>query len=148
MSVIRVPTVLIDTREQNPWMFKGRGVRLKYAALKFGDYAVQGSQSLLIVERKSVEDLFGTMTKGLERFCRELERARLAGTRVAVVVEGDVHRVSLGSRFSFGNPDRVVSCLYRTCAKWGAAPYFCDGRIAAESLAWKLLMGAWEAGRV
>lgn len=139
----RVPTILVDTREQDPWRFAGRRVRLKPTALRVGDYAVQGRQAMLVVERKSVEDLFTTMTKGLARFGRELERARQAGTRVAVVVEGDVHRVSMGSRWSHADPGRVVSQLYQVCAGFGASPYFCDGRLAAESLAWELLDGVF-----
>jgi hypothetical protein len=141
--IARVPTILVDTREQNPWRFAGRRVRIKPQALRVGDYAVQGRQSMLVVERKSVEDLFHTMTKGLARFGRELERARGDGVRVAVVVEGDVHRVALGSRWSWADPGRVVGQLYEVCAGYGAAPYFCDGRIAAESLAWSLLEGAF-----
>lgn len=141
--IARVPTILVDTREKSPWRFTGRRVRLKPAALKVGDYAVQGRQAMLVVERKSVEDLFTTMTKGVERFGRELERARQAGTRVAVVVEGDVHRVSVGSRWSHADPGRVVARLYEVCAGFGAAPYFCDGRLAAESLAWDLLDGVF-----
>lgn len=140
----RVPTILVDTREQNPWKFTGRRVRLRPMALKVGDYAVQGRQAMLVLERKSVEDLFTTMTKGLARFARELERARQAGTRVAVIVEGDVHRVSMGSRWSYADPGRVVAELYRVCAGFGAAPYFCDGRLAAESLAWELLDGVFK----
>jgi DNA excision repair protein ERCC-4 len=144
VSAFRVPTVLVDTREQNPWKFDGRSVRLKPMTLRFGDYSVQGMQGLVSVERKSVEDLFLTMTKGLERFERELDRARGAGVQfMAVVVEGDVQRVSLGSRWSWAQPDRVVQQLYRSCLRRGVAPYFCSGRIEAQRVAWDILHGFW-----
>jgi DNA excision repair protein ERCC-4 len=146
VSVFKVPTVLVDTREQNPWRFDGRSVRLKPAALRFGDYSVQGMQHAVCIERKSVEDLFLTMTKGLERFERELDRAREAGVQfMAVVVEGDLQRVSLGSRWSWASPDRVVAQLYRSCMRRGVAPYFCPGRLEAQRVAWDMLYNFWSS---
>jgi ERCC4-type nuclease len=144
MSVFRLPTVLVDTREQNPWRFAGRTVRLKPQKLHVGDYSVQGMSSVVAVERKSVEDLFLTMTKGLERFERELERSMDMGLKfMAVVVEGDLQRVSLGSRFSWAEPDRVVAQLFKSCTRRGVAPYFCSGRLEAEQVAWNILHGFW-----
>jgi ERCC4-type nuclease len=144
--LFRIPTILVDTREQNPWSFKGRSVRLKPHTLKVGDYSVQGMASLCAVERKSVEDLFLTMTKGLERFERELERSMDTGLRfLAVVVEGDLQRVSLGSKYSWAQPDRVVAQLFKSCVRRGAAPYFCSGRTEAEQVAWNILTGFWSS---
>ena len=146
---MRIPTVLVDTREQDPWTFKGRRVRLKPVALRQGDYSVQGcsGEGGILIERKSVEDLFGTMTKGGARFDRELERIRGVGYAFsAVLVEGDLERVSLGSRWSQADPARILDLFYTKCIFKGVAPYLAGGRSEAEGLAWRLLYGFWSKG--
>ncbi len=53
------------------------------AGLETGDYSIDGFESLITVERKSLSDLYGTLGYGRERFERELQRmsgATLAGT--------------------------------------------------------------------
>jgi ERCC4-type nuclease len=56
--------------------------------LETGDYSVAGFESEVSVERKSLEDLYGTIAGGRDRFERELER--LASLKVAhVVIECD-----------------------------------------------------------
>lgn len=143
-----IPTIIVDTREKDPWKFTNRRAVILPSKLDWGDYSIRGMQSAVAVERKSVEDLFLTMTRGLERFKRELERSLDGNGRrfFAVIVEGSMERVSFGSRFSFAEPTRVMDIFYQTCTRYGVAPYMCDGRAEAESLAWRLLMGFW-AGR-
>ena len=41
----------------------------------------------MLVERKSIFDLAGTLTKGIDRFCREIERAGELGSYLVVVVD-------------------------------------------------------------
>lgn len=87
--------VICDTREQLPYAFAGitadkreGGGRLvvpvKRATLASGDYSLEGSESKVAVERKSLADLFGTIARGRARFEREL--ARLQGFDFAAVV--------------------------------------------------------------
>lgn len=145
--LIRIPTVLVDTREKDPWEFKGREVRVMPAALAQGDYTLRGAQGAggVIIERKSVEDLFLTMTRGAERFQRELERIKKVGYAFScVVVEGSLERAALGSRYSWAQPERVVERCFSMCVRAGVAPYFMDGRQAAEDLAWRILQGFWQ----
>lgn len=68
------PTIVIDTREQEPLVFE----RLAVAGgtLYAGDYSVSGGEHLFSVERKSIADLVGSVTSGRERFERELVRLR------------------------------------------------------------------------
>lgn len=49
-------------------------VASKYGHLKTGDYSIEGMENLICIERKSKEDLFGTLASGRERFEREHER--------------------------------------------------------------------------
>lgn len=70
-------TLVQDSREQTPLSFhKFRGIETIRQGLKTGDYSVQGYESEICFERKSVQDLVGTLIGGHERFLREMERMR------------------------------------------------------------------------
>ena len=78
----RTPTIIIDTREQRPLSFESLHIRgvakldTVVHKLDVGDYSIQGLEDKVFIERKSVQDLYGTLFQGRERFERELERAR------------------------------------------------------------------------
>ncbi len=75
--------VIVDTREQKPFKFPDH-IRVSKKGLRTGDYSVQGYESRIAIERKSLIDLYGVIGHGRERFVRELER--LAEFEVAAVV--------------------------------------------------------------
>lgn len=90
--------VVIDTREQAPFTFQGiKGdssrknlpivVRTRSATLQTGDYSITGHENRLAIERKSLEDLYSTLSSGRERFERELYRLNSMPGFSAVVVE-------------------------------------------------------------
>lgn len=69
--------ILCDTREQAPYTFdRYQGVTVERASLQTGDYSLAGLHDHIGLERKSLDDLTGTLTKGRERFQRECERGR------------------------------------------------------------------------
>lgn len=99
-------TVIIDTREQAPFTFRGMRCdsRQKYRplvvptetyTLHTGDYSVYGLHDSIAIERKSLSDLFSTVTMDRERFIRELERLNRM-VYSAVVIEGDWDQVKAG----------------------------------------------------
>ena len=55
-----------------------------------------GKQSKVIIERKSLGDLFGTLTSGYTRFRKEIERARKGGVSLVICVEGSYKKVRNG----------------------------------------------------
>jgi hypothetical protein len=59
-------------------------IPVETANLLWGDYSIRGLESVLSVERKSLQDLFGTLGAGRERFKKELEA--LASYAVAAIV--------------------------------------------------------------
>lgn len=140
--------IIIDTREKRPWTFarwpEGKIARL--GTLKSGDYSLRGFQSGgIAIERKSFQDLFGSMTSGRERFYRELRRLgefRLA----ALIVEEDEEFVLMGSKWTGVNPAKMLRTLYAWCAAFGIQIHFCPGALAAEAKAYRLLMG-WADSR-
>nr|WP_294511328.1 ERCC4 domain-containing protein [uncultured Bilophila sp.] len=69
--------ILCDTREQAPYTFdRYQGVAVERASLQTCDYSLAGLHDHIGLERKSLDDLTGTLTKGRERFQRECERGR------------------------------------------------------------------------
>lgn len=66
-----------DTREQLNLDFTGfKGVEVIRTKLDAGDYSVSCYENQITFERKSVQDLVGTLIGGHERFLRELERMK------------------------------------------------------------------------
>lgn len=76
-----------DTREQKSIIFKN--TEMVQSKLNFGDYVPLSEPYFCNVffERKSISDLWGTVSKGYERFCRELERAKEQDAYIVVVVD-------------------------------------------------------------
>jgi ERCC4-type nuclease len=84
-----VNKIYIDSREQTPFSFD---CQTEIAGLKFGDYSAGlDTDKVLVVERKSANDFIGTMSKGYERFCREVEKARGKKSKVLMIVENDIN---------------------------------------------------------
>ena len=65
-------TVSIDTREQTPYEFKKSIV----TTIPIGDYSLEGFEGEIAIERKSLNDLFGTLGGGHNRFKNELMQAQ------------------------------------------------------------------------
>lgn len=129
------PTVIVDTREQAPFMFPQARVRRE--ALKYGDYCLKGDRDGLVIERKSVRDLFGTIIKGHERFERELVRMSKC-RRPVVVVEGSALDVSMAN-WQGGYGPSVLKHFLTLCLKHDVWPVFAESRTTAEEITWKLL---------
>lgn len=82
--------LLIDTREQSPFLFNGYDCNIIFGTVATGDYSLVGMDSRCAVERKSLDDLLGCLTgAGRERFERELQRAKGLDA-FAVVVEASM----------------------------------------------------------
>jgi ERCC4-type nuclease len=75
---------VIDTREQCPLDLSP--LRSVAGTLTTGDYSVQGLETVVAVERKSLGDLLGCIGQYRERFDREVQRL-LAYSCRAIVVE-------------------------------------------------------------
>lgn len=93
--------ITTDTREQLTLDFtKFRGVSSVRGTLKTGDYSIQGYDDTICFERKSVQDLVGTLTSGHTRFLREMERMRSFKAKYILV-------------------EHTPDILYNYCAKHG-----------------------------
>jgi hypothetical protein len=74
--------IFADSREQNPLDFDNT-TRTK--GMSFGDYRMANSN--IYIERKSLGDAWGTLSGGIERFEREIIRAKEAGAYLIILVE-------------------------------------------------------------
>jgi ERCC4-type nuclease len=148
--------ILVDTREQAPYSFRGlsadaadgctaAGLRLPLlvptarVALPAGDYAVEGFQDRCAVERKSLADLYSTLSQGRDRFRREVER--LSGMEfAAVVVEAPFSRIL---RDPPPHSDLLPKAVFRTILSWSVRYRVhwlpCEDRRHAEITVFRLL---------
>lgn len=86
--------IIVDTREKvgkNKHIldyFDKEGIQWERRKLDYGDYALEGHETELVIERKcSLDELAINFTKGRDRFKREFERAQNDGAKIIVMVE-------------------------------------------------------------
>lgn len=116
------PTIIIDTREQAPLVF--RNLPSELGTLAVGDYSVKGLEHLIAVERKSLEDLLACVGRERERFERELSRMRGYKYR-HLVVEAD-SKTLLSGRWQRSKVTSAAACgsLAAWAARYGVAVWF------------------------
>lgn len=117
---IEPSVILVDTREQNKLIFRYPTITQK---LDFGDYTYSAQHyNEVHFERKSIQDLFGTMSKlnlkkgygdydsNYDRFTRELERAAKQDCYIIVLVDYPYYKAQSynhNQRFSKMNAENV-----------------------------------------
>lgn len=131
-------TILVDTREQNPYIFKG--YKTLRRGLKFGDYTLQGKSAVVVIERKSLADLFGTLARkhNFTRFCRELEGLKKV-KYAFLLVEATPERVMAGFSYSMANGGLVLDKIMRLYCQYGVQIVFGGSRFGAERVALAIL---------
>jgi len=144
-------TMVYDTREQSPWLFEdlrmGVGgaahkvdIDVERGSLKSGDYSIKGYETRIAIERKSAEDLFGTLGRGRERFVRELARLDKFDFS-AVVVESEwwdmLNNPPERSKVTPAAVNGTIVAFQQRFTKthW----WFCPGRYVASKQAYKIL---------
>lgn len=133
-------TIIQDSREQRPWCFSSN-VQTVVAALPVGDYSIHGLEDQVIIERKSISDLLGSITSGRERFIRELRQLR-AFRFAAIVVEArwpDIMSGMYAGTPSRVNPNAVIGSLMSFAVKYGVVPILADDHQTAAALVERLL---------
>ena len=133
--------IFIDTREQKPLRFKNSD-EMK---LDFGDYTAAGEHyDYTYIDRKSEGDFKATLSSGnLERFKRELERARKFNSYVFIVIESNIKKIKKGNVFASHKINlpyiwhnmRLLSHEYRDVCQF----VFAQNRKGAQKIIPKLL---------
>lgn len=117
--------IIVDTREQKP--LEWSTVETRRATLHTGDYSVEGYEDSFTIERKSLDDLIGSLTAGRERFLRECERMEKFYFKRILVVGSYIDMVK-GRYRSKAHPNSIIGSLYSIEARhnipvaWAANP--------------------------
>lgn len=156
-------TVICDSREQLPYEFTGMTdkngkallVPTKIKGLASGDYSIEGMENQLAIERKSLDDLYGSVTWGRDRFCREIERlnvlaAETAGGFAAVVVEATWSEIVAPADYRPGwenrtDPRSVEGTIIAWSIRYPRVSWWpCGDRRGAECRTFSILRAFWK----
>jgi ERCC4-type nuclease len=124
-------TIIKDSREKEGlgWNFRASANcnGMEVAKLETGDYSLKGYEHLVMIERKTIADLWGTLTANRERFMKEMDRALAFPIRY-LIIEGTVKDVDSGFRYSKVTPEYIHSTLISLQVKYGLHVIFVDKR--------------------
>lgn len=154
-TIVNPFTVLIDTREQLPFTFddlwtgpKGRSklieVPTERATLKTGDYGIKDWPKITI-ERKSVSDLYQSVSQERENFVGRLERMCMSYHVAFVVVEGQLSDVIAPQPYTKYAPKSMSRTLQAWMIRYAGVHWiFAQSRAHAAVLTFRLLERYWK----
>lgn len=135
-------TIIIDTREQEPYSFDSRQAAAVRRALPAGDYSVEGLEERVAVERKTLDDFVSTVIHNRARFRKELRK--LAGYPAAcVVVEAGVLDVLVHRYRGDAHPNAVLGNALSVILDYRVPVFFCGNRPAACQFVQAYLLAAF-----
>jgi ERCC4-type nuclease len=120
------PTVLVDTRERNPFdfsRFAGWFAGVEKKTLKLGDYSIATLEDSCVVERRDLSDLVHSFTAERPVFVNRL-RLMSAYPQRLLVITAALSTVKSSYPFSDVNPNRVMQSLIAALAGWNV-PFVC-----------------------
>jgi hypothetical protein len=125
--------IICDTREQTPLNFKKSKIIIN--GLNYGDYTCKSHFNNVFIERKSPTDFINTFSSQVERFEKELDRAKTIDATILVLVEFDFndalgfnHVPYIKKRTNI-TPDFVFHNVRKLCQKYTNVQFaFVDGR--------------------
>lgn len=146
-------TIWIDRREGLPYPFAvvtpaaGWSFDVEPATLETGDYQIACPDEVplsgrVVVERKTLYDLYSTLGGHRDRFQREFERMAEFGY-AALVIEADLAQVARPQFWlthrSLLNPKSVVATLIAWSQRYDVHVFYAPGRRVAEQLTYRIL---------
>lgn len=142
--------VIIDTREQQPWIFERTTAENK--KLDTGDYSVEGYENILCIERKkSVSEIANNITES--RFKDVIERMN-SYKYAFLILEfnlNDIYRYPVGSNVPKHMWNKIkissgfiIKNLLELQLKNNIKVLFCDNAINASKIALSLMKKVYE----
>lgn len=131
-DTMQKPTIIIDSREPDdphPWARYWEGVAIQRGTLPTGDFCLAGNSDVA-VERKTLPDLAGCMTKDRERFTRELSRGCHLD-RFAVIVSGTLGHLIQTSGM---HPNSIIGTLSAWMRRYRVPIMFAGDDLLAAKL--------------
>lgn len=105
--------IVIDTREQRPYDIIG-SIRQKLPA---GDYSIEGYESRIAIERKSLNDWIGTILNSRVRFHREVAKL-MSYDFAAIVIEAAPADITAHNYKSEIKPDALLGIVTDLMVRW------------------------------
>ena len=139
--------IAVDTREQKPLKFT---LPTQVKKLDYGDYCLDDAELSCncFIERKSIKDLIGTMSGGLERFKREIERATEEEAYIIVIVERPISECLHFDKLPYvpkkikASPDFIFKNIRELIQSYSEVQFlFVKGREELERVSIKILTG-------
>ena len=131
--------IIVDTREQKGLEEDFIGMPFVSAIinrkLDVGDYGCRYENNYEVpayFERKSISDLFGTMTSGYARFRREMQRAKSSKSKLILLIEGSYHTVQQGYSRSSVDGITILRKLHMLQVKYDLDWHILDRKYHAE----------------
>jgi ERCC4-type nuclease len=120
--------IIIDTREQLPLDFEHPYItEVIRRKCEVGDYCCEYEDKTIppiYFERKSVADLFGTLSTGYKRFKKEIQRAKENKITLIIIIEGTLSKVIKGIEESQRSGDEVCQQLFTLLLRY-RLPFIC-----------------------
>lgn len=127
--------ILIDSREKLPLEFKiiGNVSKVEVIGLPFGDYTAMledGTQVPICFDRKTLEDLYSTLTSGIDRFKREIEKSKRCNFLLYLIIEGTLSDIENGNGATYSSiePQSLIKTIFTLMVKYDINPIFCKNR--------------------
>ena len=131
--------IIIDTREGKKTTTGALTFNHPYVTgiirqkLDVGDYRAKysnGKESVIVAERKSITDLWGTLSnrKRYERFRAEIERATSQNIRLVLYIEGSYGKIKKGIKARFRSGDSIAKQIRTLYLKYGVEYHYCVDR--------------------
>jgi len=146
----RLP-VIVDSREQRPY-FTSHQYDTKIAkvvkGLKSGDYSLADYEDKIAIERKSLADLFGSLTRHRKRFEREIQRLQDYEFS-AVVVEASLPQILHPMQYCPGwrskaSPKAIIQTILTWMVRYPKTHWvFGHDRPSSEAVVLNLLRHFW-----
>ena len=141
------PTIIIDSREKDPFRFRASASleKAEVAKLDAGDYAIKGMEDLITIERKqSVTELAGNFGRNRDRFEREMDRMQSIKFKYVVVED---HWSSLNGKlvkYSKMSAKAVFESITTFALKYGVHFIFAGNKKQAQAITRSLLIRAYK----
>lgn len=124
-------TIIRDSREKDGsgWNFRASANcnGMEVAKLETGDYSLKGFENIVMIERKTITDLWGSLVQQRDRFMREMERAKAYPIRY-LIIEGTMSDIMSGIRYSKVRPTYILNSLISLEVKYGIHVIFTNRR--------------------
>lgn len=118
-----LPVLVVDTREQTPLAFTH--CTAERGALQSGDYSAKGLEESFCVERKTIADLVGSLTRERARFMREMHRLRGFQNAYLLIIGRDVELSALVAQRR-ANVTQINHSLLALQARYGVHVVWVD----------------------